>query len=109
EETDPLLSPEEIQARKALQEKINEINKTRPRPLPAVMGVTDAPKPVKAHLLKRGDYRNKGDEVEPGFPTVLSGSADVAPDGARKQLADWIVNEDNPLTRRVAVNRIWQY
>jgi cytochrome c553 len=109
EEIDPLLSPEEVQARKVLQEQINEINKTRPRPLPAVMGVTDDPKPVKAHLLKRGDYRNKGDEVEPGFPTVLAGGADVTPVGARKQLADWIVSEENPLTRRVIVNRIWQY
>jgi hypothetical protein len=66
-------------------------------------------KPLKAHLLKRGDYRNKGEEVEPGFPTVLAGGADVAAPGARKQLAEWIVSNENPLTRRVAVNRIWQY
>jgi cytochrome c553 len=109
EEIDPLLSAEEIEARKALQAQISEINKTRPRPLPAVMGVTDDVKPLKAHLLKRGDYRNKGEEVEPGFPTVLAGGADVAAPGARKQLADWIVSNENPLTRRVVVNRIWQY
>jgi cytochrome c553 len=109
EEIDALLSPEEVQARKVIQEQINEINSGRPKPLPAVMGVIDETKPMQAHLLKRGDWRNKGEAVGPGFPTILASGEDVAPSGARKQLADWIISEENPLTRRVAVNRIWQY
>jgi cytochrome c553 len=109
EEIDALLSAEETQARKVLQDQINEINKTRPKNLPAVMGVTDESKPVKAYLLKRGDYRSKGEEVHPGFPSVLAGDADITPQTPRKQLAEWIASAENPLTARVAVNRIWQY
>jgi hypothetical protein len=32
-----------------------------------VMGVVDKATPAKAFLLKRGDWRNKGEEVSPGF------------------------------------------
>jgi cytochrome c553 len=109
EEIDAMLSPEEIQARKVLLDQINEINKTRPKRLPAVMGVTDETKKLQAYLLKRGDYRNKGEAVQPGFPSVLAGTADAAPVNARKQLAEWIADRNNPLTARVVVNRIWQY
>jgi hypothetical protein len=109
EEIDALLSPEEMQARKVLQDQINEINKTRPKRLPAVMGIIDESKKMQAYLLQRGDYRNKGEEVEPGFPTVLAGRMDLAPQQARRQLADWIADAKNPLTARVAVNRIWQF
>ena len=109
EEIDALLSPEEVRARKVVLDQIAEINKTRPKRLPAVMGVTDNDRPAKAFLLKRGDYRNKGEEVQPGFPTVLANGADINPANRRRQLAEWITGGDNPLTARVAVNRIWQY
>jgi hypothetical protein len=57
-----------------------------------------------------------GEEVYPGFPSVLSPPAPVihaAPDGRssgrRLALADWIASPQNPLTARVAVNRLFQY
>ena len=109
EEIDALLSPEEMRARNAVREQINAVNKTRPRRLPAVMGITDNGWFMKSYLLKRGDYQQKGEEVQPGLPTVLVGGKDIDPHNGRKQLADWIANRDNPLTARVAVNRIWQY
>lgn len=109
EEIDALLSADEMQARKVLQEQINEINKSRPKRLPAVMGVTDDSKPLQAFLLKRGDYRNKGEQVQAGFPSVLAGGADVSAQNSRQQLADWIADANNPLTARVVANRIWQY
>ncbi|HST20040.1 MAG TPA: DUF1553 domain-containing protein [Blastocatellia bacterium] len=109
EEIDALLSTEERKARDTVSEQINEINKTRPKQLPAVMGITDRRWLMKSYLLKRGDYRQKGEEVHPGFPSVLAGGADVDPRTGRKELADWIASAANPLTARVAVNRIWQY
>ena len=109
EEIDALLSAEEMRARKVILDQIAEINKTRPKRLPAVMGVTDNNRPAKAFLLKRGDYRNKGEEVQPGLPTVISTGADINPENRRRQLAEWITGADNPLTARVAANRIWQY
>jgi hypothetical protein len=81
------------------------------------MGITDrGGAPATTFLLKRGDYRQKGEEVQPGFPAVLSGGESFrsAPESSRSslrrlQLAGWLIRPDHPLTARVAVNRLWQY
>ncbi|HZS05087.1 MAG TPA: DUF1549 and DUF1553 domain-containing protein [Blastocatellia bacterium] len=109
EEITTLLQPEERQARKELLDEIKKIEKTRPKPLPAVMAVTDNPKPGKTFLLKRGDFTQKGEEVQPGLPSVLAGDGNLALPNRRLQLAEWIASPDHPLTARVAANRIWQY
>ena len=60
-----------------------------------------------AHVLMRGVYDQKGDEVEPGTPAVLP----PLPAGARGDrlgLATWLVDPAHPLTARVAVNSYWQ-
>ncbi|MEX2114070.1 MAG: PSD1 and planctomycete cytochrome C domain-containing protein [Pirellulales bacterium] len=59
------------------------------------------------HVAVRGNYRNLGDVVEPGLPAAL----DPPTAGARLDrlaLAEWLVDRRNPLTARVAVNRLWQ-
>ncbi|MCI0387599.1 MAG: DUF1553 domain-containing protein [Acidobacteria bacterium] len=109
EEIEALLSPGDLKARKEVQTEIDKINKTRPKLLPAAMGVTDKNDPDKAYLLKRGDWRNKGEELQPGLPQVLTGETNLDLKSRRRQLAEWIASADNPLTARVAVNRIWQY
>lgn len=57
----------------------------------------------------RGVYNRPGDKVEPGTPAVLPALAvrGDAPD--RLDLARWLFRDDNPLTARVAVNRVWQH
>ena len=63
--------------------------------------------PLAARLALRGDYRALGSEVPPGVPAVLPDlPASTRP--VRLLLAEWIASEDNPLTARVEVNRIWQ-
>ncbi len=63
--------------------------------------------PLAARLALRGDYRALGSEVSPGVPAVLPGlPASARP--VRLLLAEWVASEDNPLTARVEVNRIWQ-
>jgi hypothetical protein len=59
-----------------------------------------------AHVHLRGDYRKPGIEVQPGVPAFLPAMPDSNP--SRLTLAQWLVARENPLTARVAVNRIWQ-
>lgn len=70
--------------------------------------LTERPEPRVSHIHKRGDFLNLGDEVRPGTPQALpplSASGDFA---TRLDLARWLVRDDQPLTPRVVVNRIWQ-
>lgn len=64
-------------------------------------------KPRTTHIQIRGNFLDKGDEVRPGLPTAFPSSGET---GAinRLSLARWLVSPDNPLTARVAVNRMWE-
>jgi hypothetical protein len=68
----------------------------------------------------RGDWDNRGEAVEPGFLSAITGNSDPAPipldrykrhpnRSRRITLAKWIASADNPLTARVMVNRMWQH
>jgi len=62
-----------------------------------------------AAVLERGELEKAGATVERGFLEVI-GALDVPPIGkhsGRKELAQWIVSPQNPLTARVWVNRVW--
>ena len=63
--------------------------------------------PPKAYILMRGEYDKRADEVLPETPKVLH---PMKPELPRNRLgfAMWLLQEDNPLTARVAVNRFWQ-
>jgi hypothetical protein len=64
----------------------------------------------RTFVLVRGDYSRPGEEVRPGFPSVLAAAGKVSDGGPnRKDLADWIASPNNPLTARVMVNRIWRH
>lgn len=68
------------------------------------------------HILARGDYRQPGEVVAPRGIASVPG---VSPDwqleenskeaDRRKKLAEWIADDNNPLTARVIVNRLWGY
>ena len=60
------------------------------------------------HLLEKGNYKQFGAAVQPDLPASFhktSESADAP--RTRLDLARWIVDRNNPLTARVAVNRFW--
>jgi hypothetical protein len=72
-----------------------------------VMVMQDLPKPRDTFVLIRGDYDKHGEKVEPGTPAVLPAQPKDAPKN-RLGLARWIASDDNPLTSRVLVNRLWE-
>lgn len=63
-------------------------------------------KPRDTHMLIRGGFLSKGEKVQPGFPGIFGGAPEEKL--SRLDLARWLVSEENPMTARVMVNRIWE-
>ena len=60
----------------------------------------------ETHILKRGQYDQLGDIVQPGVLNAFSGLPTDAT--SRLDLANWLTHPQHPLTSRVAVNRYWE-
>ncbi len=116
---DPNVQPDAVapgpeqpdEARRLLEEKMAVAAQLAALPpSPTVFGgVFGKPEPM--HLLYRGDAEQPKEAVAPAVLSALGDRtlAKDAPDAERRlALADWIASADNPLTARVAVNRIWQ-
>ena len=75
--------------------------------LPEMMIMQDMPKKRATYILTRGEYNMHGEEVFPNMPeSVLPMKGDLPKN--RLGLAQWLIDPQNPLTARVAVNRFWQ-
>ncbi len=77
------------------------------QPVQELMVMKEMPVRKKAHILLRGEYDNKGEEVFPATPESILKFPDTLPKN-RYGLAQWLTDRKNPLTARVAVNRYWQ-
>jgi len=75
---------------------------------PLAQTLAELPRPRETRLLIRGDFLRPGDLVEPSTPAVLPELQVNGRRPTRLDLARWLVDERNPLTARVAVNRAWQ-
>jgi len=96
----------ELKALRAEQKKLKDA--LPPEPEMACAVADD--KPVIQKVLVRGDYGSLGEEAPKTFPLVIAGKDRllVKEGGGRRELAEWLASESNPLTARVMVNRIWQ-
>ena len=97
-----------------MRAKLAEMKDNPPPPLPAIFSVADDPsKATPIYTLARGDANNKGQQVGPRpLGILLPEDVPELPKDATKprlQLANWVVDSENPLTARVIVNRIWEY
>jgi hypothetical protein len=72
-----------------------------------VQVMAEMAKPRDTFILGRGDYRNQGEKVTAGVPSLFPPLPKDAP-ANRLGLAEWLFSEQNPLTARVAANRYWQ-
>jgi hypothetical protein len=101
--------------KKRVQELEQQMKATAPKPPSTIMAVSDVgPTAPPTHLLANGDWRKPGEELKPGFLSILGArDAVVSPDAAstrrRTALAQWLTQPEHPLTARVMVNRLWQH
>ncbi len=90
------------------QAAIKKLRAEKPK-VDTTMVMREAAKPRRTYLHIKGDFTRDGGEVKAQFPAVLhpfEGATDHEPN--RLDLAHWLVDEANPLTARVMVNRVWQ-
>ena len=77
-------------------------------PVVMVMGEQKPEERRETNILDRGDYESPLEKVVPEVPAVLHAPPADAPRN-RLTLANWLIDENNPLTARVIVNRYWQH
>jgi hypothetical protein len=100
-----------------LKKQLAEFDSLKPAPLPQgqfMVDISAAAPPT--YVLQGGNVGAKGEEVQPGFLSVLdpTDAKVVQPQGLnstgrRTALAQWLVDPKNPLVPRVIVNRMWHY
>ncbi len=98
-----------------LKKQLAQFDSLKPAPLPEGQFMIDVSATAPpTHILRGGNWDAKGDEVQPGFLSILDPTdAKVTPlpnsTGRRSALAAWLTDPKNPLVARVMVNRIWHY
>ncbi len=92
---------------------INALRLTHPGAPAWAMTVKDKDKGRDSYIYLRGERNKKGAVVPRSFLEVLSPNhqrnAFKTEGSGRLELAQAIANKDNPLTARVAVNRVWMH
>ena len=91
---------------KELAKQLQELDKSFPSVSQSYV-LMENPQPVKTYVAVRGDYRRPGVEVPAAAPQFLPALSEGSKP-SRLRLAEWLVSRQNPLTARVAVNRMWQ-
>jgi len=79
---------------------------------PVAMGAREAKTVGDTAVRIRGEAEKLGPTVPRGFLSVLDipGGPNVNPNqSGRLELAGWLTHENNPLTPRVMVNRVWKH
>ena len=94
---------------KQLQADWLAVADTIPAPLP-VLAVTEGTGEDQ-HIFVRGNHRTPGRIAPRAFLTALAGDHQppVTEGSGRRELVERLLNKDNPLPARVAVNRVWHH
>lgn len=105
------LTPEERKKQRQMNEEVKKfIAKSEMEPDKALI-VKDRGNPYQQAIYIRGNPSRRGDIVPPRF--LQLGNESLPPPfeagSGRLELARQIASEDNPLTARVIVNRVWMW
>ena len=100
--------------RRSLLELLGEAYLRVPEPYASAKVLGHAEGLPDTHVLVNGDFRSKGERVEPGIPAALLSGGTVptsagTPLRRRAALARWLTSAEHTLLGRVMVNRIWQH
>jgi len=98
---DRLMEP--TQRRDDLQKQLADLNAA----IPSTLVMEEREEPRQAHILERGEYTLKREEVDSRVPEWIRPPLAEMP-ANRLGLARWLMSPDHPLTARVTVNRYWQ-
>ncbi len=87
-----------------------ELKKQLPPHYAYLQTITDKKTLVEQHVWLRGNKDSPGEPAPPHFLSILSQGppAHFSHGSGRLELAEAIVDPQNPLTSRVIVNRLWQ-
>ncbi|MFN9853316.1 MAG: DUF1553 domain-containing protein, partial [Planctomycetota bacterium] len=94
---------------KQIEKRIAEL------PAPAKVFAVNSETPPEVRVLRRGNPEDPLQSVSPGVLQCVSHTKSYSlnpslSEGERRRtLAEWIIHPDNPLTRRVLVNRLWHH
>src|SRR5436190_721189 len=109
------LTPEEKDQRETLLRQLGDAYMRAPVPYAKANVLVHSEAVPETHILIRGDFKQKGPKVEPGFLSAFGGGTVTGEpkEGPfvpqrRKALALWMTSKAQPLLARVMVNRIWQ-
>jgi hypothetical protein len=93
--------------------EVESLEDRLPQPLATIPSTqNDFSQRTAIHVLRRGEWENKGEPVGPRPLGVLVSAdapelaADVS--NPRTRLTTWLTSPQHPLTARVMVNRLWQ-
>lgn len=116
ESEDHAIVPDPVELRSARKESGNGLQRPQAGEPGTVMVMHELETPRETFVLLRGQYNlpDRTQPLSPSVPTALrtpnqgDEQYGASTPTNRLELAEWLVDGRNPLTSRVAVNRVWQ-